>query len=224
MVTEKSCSFCGTEFKPKRVDSRFCSQLCSNRYKNKNPNNYMPVVQDLPNEVWKPITGYSDKYMVSNKGRVKSVSRITNHSNGIKSNYSSVLLAYDKSARYYRVTLSYNNSKQRISVHRLVAQEFIENPYNKPYVNHKNGDKLNNEVSNLEWCTHKENMEHASKNLMTTYGEKNWGAKLTEQQVLEIRRIRQETNLKKREIGAMFGVSPACVRELCNGKTWKHLK
>lgn len=62
---------------------------------------------------------------------------------------------------YYAVKLYKNKSKKNIPIHKLVAKTFIENPENKPCVNHKDGNKLNNNVENLEWCTHSENTKHA---------------------------------------------------------------
>jgi len=64
---------------------------------------------------------------------------------------------------YYYVCLSKNGKVRKFKVNRLVAQAFIPNPDNKPFVNHIDGDKLNNNVNNLEWCTQSENMLHAYK-------------------------------------------------------------
>lgn len=77
----------------------------------------------------------------------------------------------DKSGEYYRVTLSINGNTQRYSVHRMVAECYIPNPLNKPQVNHRDLNKLNNHVDNLEWCTITENVTHAYLRLKNT----SWG-------------------------------------------------
>ena len=107
-------------------------------------------------EEWKDIKGYEGLYQVSNKGRVKS----------IRNNIILKPIISDKG--YYRVDLSKNNNKDRIRVHRLVAQAFIPNPNNYPQVNHKDENKSNNRVDNLEWCTDKYNHDYGTRNERAT--------------------------------------------------------
>ena len=104
------------------------------------------------NEIWKDIEEYEGLYQVSNLGRVK---RITT---------GRVLKSGKSKGGYPYVVLYKNNIASTKTVHRLVAQTFIPNPDNKPQVNHIDEDKTNNMVSNLEWMTSKENINHGTHN------------------------------------------------------------
>lgn len=101
-------------------------------------------------EIWKPVKNYENLYEISNIGRVKNVK--TNR-----------IMKCKIDMGYYRVGLFKNKKQTLYLVHRLVAEAFILNPENKPLINHKNGRKLDNRVNNLEWCTYKENNNHAQK-------------------------------------------------------------
>lgn len=112
-------------------------------------------------EVWKDVVGYEGLYKVSNLGEVKSVVYF-NHANNVIYPRNRKLKHSINSRGYHRVCL-YNKTKgkRRVRVHRLVAEAFIPNPNNLPEVNHIDGDKNNNSVGNLEWCTHQYNMQEA---------------------------------------------------------------
>lgn len=116
-------------------------------------------------EIWKDIENYEGLYQVSNFGRIKSLNHMA--SNGIKDiMYKGRILKpfLDGKKNYLEVCLSKNNLKKKYLVHRLVAETFLENEYNKREVNHKDGNKQNNCVDNLEWVTSKENKHHAYEN------------------------------------------------------------
>ena len=100
-------------------------------------------------EYWKIIRGFPD-YLISNKGRVKTIKTLKDRTLHINTGYKVVVFDVN-GKRYLRL------------VHRIVATEFIDNPLNKPCINHNNGVKTDNRVENLEWCTHKENIAHAIK-------------------------------------------------------------
>jgi len=103
-------------------------------------------------EIWKDVPGYSGDYKVSNKGRVRSLK-----------NGGDKFLKPINNGGYLSVALS-DGETSRFYIHTLVGKCFIENPSNKKYINHIDGDKTNNRVDNLEWVTMQENAKHASKN------------------------------------------------------------
>lgn len=109
-------------------------------------------------EVWKDIVGYEGKYQVSNLGYIKSLEMWTGDKY-IKRN--KILRGSLNKNGYYYVSLSKDGKVKKYKVNRLVAQAFIDNPYNLPITNHIDGDKTNNCASNLEWTTQSENLKHA---------------------------------------------------------------
>lgn len=102
-------------------------------------------------ERWEYIRGYDNNYQISSYGRVKS----------LKFSKEKYLKPKQNRGGYLEVLLYKNNKGKLYRIHRLVAEAFIQNTYNYPEVNHKDGDKLNNCVSNLEWCTRSKNQKHA---------------------------------------------------------------
>jgi hypothetical protein len=123
-------------------------------------------MEDILNkkEIWRDIEGFEEMYQISNLGRVKSLKRISRrYSNGgVKFEQERILKTRTNTSGYEDVPLTKNGKCKRFSIHRLVAKAFLE-PSDKPEVNHKDGNKLNNNVSNLEWCTKAENIKHSFK-------------------------------------------------------------
>lgn len=129
-------------------------------------------------EIWKDIKDYEGLYQVSNFGRVKhlQVSWVCSRGHKITKKENIIKGSYDKDG-YIKVMLSNKREHKRCSIHRLVAEAFIPNPQNKPQINHIDGNKKNNSINNLEWCTSKENIKHSIKILKNNYGkytEKMW--------------------------------------------------
>lgn len=115
-------------------------------------------------EIWKPVVGYEGLYEVSNKGRVRSLNRKVSNGHGFYIKEGRVLAISKTTTGYWKVELKKSGEKRRsMKVHRLVAFAFIPNSENKPNINHIDGNPLNNNVENLEWCTQSENMLHANK-------------------------------------------------------------
>jgi hypothetical protein len=114
-------------------------------------------------EIWHPCAGFETHYEVSNLANVRSIERYANngHNNGVRKLPSKVLKPSLSKSGYLLVNFSVDNIQSNQNVHRLVARAFIPNESNKPQVNHKDGNKLNNHVDNLEWVTASENAKHA---------------------------------------------------------------
>ena len=135
-------------------------------------------------EKWLPVTGYSGMYEVSNLGRVRSIDRMITRSTGAIENHKGRVMKQHKAGLgYLFVSLFKKGKRKMIYVHRLVASEFLERN-DKSHVNHKDFNKTNNELSNLEWVTAKENTHHylmaspgmaakdASEKILSSYAEK----------------------------------------------------
>lgn len=122
---------------------------------------YLCEVNTMDQEIWKDIQGYEGLYQVSNFGNVKSVKRMGTNGGTLAKSYYKI--------GYEKTLLCKGNKRKTYKTHLLVAQAFIPNPENKPQINHIDGNKQNNCVDNLEWCSAKENMEHAIRTGLRTF-------------------------------------------------------
>lgn len=163
-------------------------------------------------EIWKTIKDFQG-YKISNKGRLLNKKNI-------------ITIGWDGNKGYRIIRLCSNGIRKMKKMHRLVAEAFIHNPHNYPQINHKDCNKQNNQIENLEWCTQSQNVKHAYDsgliNMPDNRGEKCGTAKLNEMQVRVIKRLRGD--MKHHEIAALF---PNCSRYMVllilKGKTWGHI-
>lgn len=168
-------------------------------------------------EIWRDIKGYKGCYQVSSLGRVRSLRRKRLSNGYLRERILKFGIAVNG---YFYVILCKDRIIKPFSVHRLVAQAFIPNPDNKPEVNHKSGVKTDNEVNSLEWCTHKENIEHRDNILgKNNRGENHPRHKLMKADVLQIK----ESKLKQKELAEIFRVSHQQISKIKNDKLWKNL-
>lgn len=124
----------------------------------------------MAHEVWRDIVGYEGYYQVSNLGRVRALDRVVRHAySGTQSLKGHVLTPCKGNGHYYSVMLSKNGKAKSTRIHRLVAAAFVPNPQHLKCVNHKDGNKLNNSASNLEWCTQRHNVQHAIDHELLTF-------------------------------------------------------
>lgn len=178
-------------------------------------------------EIWKDVLGYKG-YQVSNIGRVKRLPHwIDVGLNNVKRAFrkEKILKQSCDTPGYYQVWLYLNKKRKGFRVHKLVAQAFIPNPQNKPQVNHIDGNKLNNKVDNLEWCTNAENQIHVYKIGLQKIkvGEQSPNAKLEKQEVIFIKKALKLRKYSSRKLAKMFNVCKSTILSIKHKETWNHI-
>lgn len=164
---------------------------------------------------WRKIKRF-DGYEISSDGKVRS--------NRHKS-VNKILRVSCATDHYPRVVLCINNKRKNMTVHRLVANAFIKNPNAYKVVNHKNGIKTDNRAENLEWCTHGHNTRHAmNEGLINIMCENAPSAKLTNENVLKIKKMLIGKELTHKDISKIFGVHETTISSINTGKNWSTLK
>lgn len=167
-------------------------------------------------EIWKDIQGYEGLYQISNYGRVRTVDRVSfqKHWQGGESKYlhkGKIRTPHMRKNGYFSINLVKDRKQKTFNIHRLVALHFIPRVEGKEYVNHIDADKTNNHVSNLEWCTQKENIQYAYDN----------GTK-TPPHERKISQFDMDGNLLKvwkseTEIERVLGIYQANIYKVCKG-------
>lgn len=165
-------------------------------------------------EIWKEteISGY----FISNLGRLKGRS-------------GKIIKTYLNADGYRVICLKpegRNGKAKSVRIHRLIAEAFIPNPDNKPFINHKDGNKQNNSIENLEWCTNQENVKHAFDTGLNKAlsGSINPFAKLTSAQIKYIKEkyIPRDKNFGARALGKMFNVPHSKIVRILKGERYKY--
>lgn len=166
-------------------------------------------------EKWRPVVGCEEIYAVSDFGNVKRISR------GRSTYIDRKLKPKVDSYGYFQVNLIEKN----YLIHHLVAQAFIGKRPKNLEVNHKNGIKTDNRLLNLEYVTRGENIKHGHRNNLypSFAGESNPNSKLKESDILKIREMAKNTNLRQIEIGKRFNVSQRMVSLIVRKENWKNI-
>lgn len=171
----------------------------------------------MTSETWLPVPGYEDLYSVSDYGRVQRIGA------GKGATAGRIITPKRATNGYLHVDLSKGDKKTRFRIHRLIAMAFIgPPPAPDSIVNHKDGDKTNNTSRNLEWVTYSENARHAVSIGLVRWkplpGELNGRAKLTREQVDEIKALRGVVG--QRELAKCYGVARTTIQWIHQGKHW----
>ncbi len=173
-------------------------------------------------EIWVNIIGYEGLYLVSDRGRIKSLARIKHNGHGNYVQKGRVLTSHVRGKGYLCVTLTnYNKERRTVSVHRIAVHSFSGDDGGGLEVRHIDGDPKNNNYSNLCYGTHRENMEDMVKHGNSTYGERSSSAKLTDSDVRDILSMKGSCTQKK--IAEKFNVSAPHVSRIFSGKYWSHI-
>lgn len=184
-------------------------------------------LDSLPNEQWRYVAHTNNRYLISNMGRLLTT--------GYRGSKRCTIMKPAKDAHgYYRTMLLIDGKFKTIKLHRIVAQNWIDNPLNKLQVNHINFDRTDNRVDNLEWATPKENMMHSKINgrfsnngnayyLPLARGSKNGMSKLNEEQVKEIRQKFKPRIYTREMLAQEYGVSQHTIKDAIL-RRWKHVQ
>lgn len=173
------------------------------------------------NEVWKDVIGFEGLYQISNMGNLRSFHVVPITGRIMKP-------ATDRRGYKYQ-GLSNRIEINNYRIHRLVALAFLDNPLNKPQVNHINGIKTDNRAVNLEWATSTENHKHAVKTGLRTFehirGELASSSKLKESDVISIRYLFSKNPCvpTKNELAYKYGVTYQCIHSIVNRISWRHI-
>lgn len=175
---------------------------------------------NMQEEIFKSVNGYEGYYEVSNLGRIKSCARVWS----VGKKEATILKPAHRKGEYDSVTFCVDGVKKYLTIHRLVAIHFCDNPNNFPVVNHKDSDIYNNRADNLEWTTNSGNAIHGYKfgNREGCKGEKHGRRKLSEDQVMALIKRRNE-GAALIELADDFKISIAQVSRIANGQRWSHI-
>ncbi len=182
-------------------------------------NTFLPyAVENLSNEIWRDVVGYEGLYQISNLGRVKSL--LFGRERILKTRYSL--------EGYAVIKLTKKDKGKTYHIHKLLAQAFIPNPEHKPQVNHKDGNKMNNCLDNLEWVTNSENVKHSYKMglIKSKRGSENVQSKLSDEDVSYIRKNYKyrDKEFNAYKLAKRFGVSTSTIYRVVNNECYKNLE
>jgi hypothetical protein len=169
----------------------------------------------MAQETWKPIVGYEDRYAVSNLGRVKSLKyRARNRGSAQPSKVLTPVL--DGKGFYLRVKLYNGNGYKSRPIHQLVLEAFAGDCPEGMVVNHKDGNKQNNTLGNLEYVTLSQNSRHAMRNNFRS-------SNITVDEVYELRELYATGNFYQWELAERFGITQQQVSRIINKKRWSYV-
>lgn len=174
---------------------------------------------------WMIISDYEGYYQISATGAIRSLDRTVKRGRGglVVIKAKDMIIQVDENGYNY-VKLNKLGKSKSFKIHVLVAKAFISNPLNKPFVNHKDGNKNNNNVNNLEWCTQSENEKHAHKTGLKNHkGENHPNHRLTDEIVIAVRDMFENKGISQREIGRKLGLNYKTINKIVHRQRWAHI-
>lgn len=176
----------------------------------------------MKEEIWVDIKGFEGLYQISSYGRIKSYDRYIRNGFNTYIKKGKIRKNQFSNNGYYIIIFNINTKMYQYLIHRLVASNFIPNENNYSQVNHKDGNKLNNNVENLEWITPSNNIIHSiNNNLTSQWGETHKSTKLKKEDIKEIRKLGK--TMSRTDISKEYGISIKAVCNIINNKTWKRV-
>lgn len=169
-------------------------------------------------EIWKDIEEFNNLYQISSYGRVRGKGRVLCNGKYLKPKY---LKPAFNNTGYLQIRITIDNERRIYLVHRLVGKYFIPNTDNKLTINHKDGNKSNNHVSNLEWLSQQDNCIHAALSGLTRVGSKSHRSRLTEEEVSDIVRFSKYLNIP--QISKIMNVEYTIIHKILNGYAWNQI-
>lgn len=172
-------------------------------------------------EIWKDIPGFKGRYQASNLGRIKSIDWKSSRGFLRKGK---IMKQCHEGNGYLQLHIVTNNGSKMLSAHRLIAKAFLPTTEGKEFVNHKNGIKDDNRIENLEWCSKSENCKHSFEiGLQDNKGEKHPCSKLSEIDVLTIRKQYSTGKYSHQQIADVYDISKTQVGDIIRKRSWTHI-
>lgn len=221
IVAEKRCARCEATKPLSAFHRRLggyhsrCKKCVSDSYRLSHP---PAPVENEPGEEWRPVPEWESFYEASNQGRIRTIGGRWGTTAGYR-----ILRPYKNQCGYLTVVLSAQPRKKKVYfLHRLVAAAFIGERPEGQFVNHLDGDKLNNRPENLEYVTPKGNKRHASQMGLIMRGAEHCHTKLSDDDVRNIRAL-HEQGWQQKAIAAKYGLHSSTVMRIIFRRTWMHL-
>lgn len=178
---------------------------------------------DQSQEEWKAVVGFEGFYEVSQMGNVRSLQRQIETSRGVRTLNARRMTPFANDKGYWKVAITKHGTEHWKCIHKLVAEAFLQNPLMLPEVDHIDGDKNNNGFSNLRWSSRLDNIRSAWNLGLYPSGAEINSAKLSEQQVREIRQLYSDHSTPVRTLAKLYGVGSSTIFRILHRTAWKRL-